>query len=92
MNVPAAARSIARPPATEPVKLQWSTRPGGEHARGLLVAEDEVAEQALRQAGGVHRRLEALARRGSSATACLSSTALPATRAGTIVLTAVRYG
>ena len=49
MNEPAAARSIARPPATEPVKLRRGRRsPAPSMRLGLLVAEDEVLEQALR--------------------------------------------
>ena len=67
MNVPAAARSIARPPATEPVKLAMVDEAGGEDARGLFMAEEQVLEEALRQAGGVHRRLEALAHEQASA-------------------------
>ena len=33
--MPAAARSIARPPATEPVKLMWSTAPDAISFVGL---------------------------------------------------------
>ena len=59
--MPAAARSIALPPATEPVKLTWSTLPERDQLLGLLVAEHEILEEALRQPGFVGGRLEALA-------------------------------
>ena len=59
--MPAAARSIALPPATEPVKLMWFDLAGGDQLLRLRVAEHEVLEEPLRQAGLVGRRLKALA-------------------------------
>ena len=60
-KVPAAARSMARPPATEPVKLMWSIRPEPMQLLGLLMRHDEIVEQTLGQAGAPKRLGEALA-------------------------------
>ena len=59
--MPAAARSMARPPATEPVKLTWSMRARAEQLLGLRMRQDEIVEQALGQAGAPERLGDALA-------------------------------
>ena len=82
MKVPAAARSIARPPATEPVKLTWSTRAGADQLLGLRRGvRTRLLEQALRQAGASNASGSAR-RRGASAPRASGCTALPAISAG----------
>jgi len=89
MKVPAAAFSIARPPATEPVKLQWSTLPD---ASSLSVCPWLMTRFWNRPFGRPALSKAAWKRSPTSSVcaACLRITALPAISAGTMVLTAVR--
>ncbi len=59
--MPAAAFSMARPPATEPVKLTMVDLARAEQLFGLGMVEHDVLEQALRQAGLVEGLLETFA-------------------------------
>ena len=59
--MPAAARSMARPPATEPVKLMWSILPEPISFSVCACVQDEILEQPLGQPGAPERLGEALA-------------------------------
>ena len=64
---------------------------GGEERFGGGMIEDEVLEHVLRHAGGVERFGQTFADQQGLA-GVFQTTALPAIRAGTMVLVAVRYG
>ena len=59
--MPAAARSICRPPSTEPVKLMWSTLPEPISRSVAAWESTRLLEQAQRQAGLLERGGEPLA-------------------------------
>ena len=59
--MPAAARSMARPPATEPVKLMWSIRPEPMSFSVCSMRQDEIVEETLGQAGAPERLGDTLA-------------------------------
>jgi hypothetical protein len=81
VKVPAAARSMACPPPTEPVKLMKSKAAFGDQRLGALVIEEDVLEQAAgTPAFGEGRTSRSPA--SSVCVACLRMTELPAISAG----------
>ncbi len=89
MKVPAAARSISRPPRTLPVKLMKS-KPRSAISSAVVAWS---RKRLLKRPSG--RWAKAWARRSPASgvwLACFSTTALPAISAGTMVLIAVRNG
>ena len=90
--MPAAARSIACPPATEPVKF---TCPNARSAISCDVVSWSRKTFANTSPGTPAASTNAAAMRSPTSSvwvACLSTTALPAISAGTTVFTAVMYG
>ena len=88
MNRSAAARWTARPPSTEPVKHTWSMRGS---ATTFATTPWSATSDWSRPSGRVPRA--ASARRSATSgvwSECFRTTALPASRAGTRALTAVR--
>ena len=92
MKRSAAARCMAWPPSTEPVKATKSTRGVANHALGVLMTHVQHLEHAVGQAGfakaggealGAQRRL-----RGVLEDHGVARHASP----GTTLLTAIRYG
>ena len=89
MKVPAAAFSMARPPATEPVKLTWSILP--EPSSFSVWAW--FITMFWNTPFGRPAFSNACAKRSPTSSvcaACFRMTVLPAISAGTMVLTAVR--
>jgi hypothetical protein len=91
VNVPAMARSIWRPPSTDPVKGTWSTR----RARSISAVWSWVSTRLRNRPSGRPAASAAIWKRSPTSNvwlACFRITALPAMSAGMIEFTAVRNG
>ncbi len=91
MNVPAAARSMARPPFTDPVKLMKSKAPSPISVSVVAWSRKKF----WKTSAGTPASAKARTIRSPTSSvcvACLITTALPAISAGATVLIAVRYG
>ncbi len=89
--MPAAARSMVRPPATDPVKLTKSKAPAAIRSSVVRWSRNRLTNTS----SGTPASTKARTMRSPASSvcvACLMTTALPAIRAGATVLMAVRYG